>query len=289
MIAANVAAARFVEKNKRPALFRVHQPPDPAKVLALREFLGTRGLSLGGGESPQPMDFRKVALAAAGREDAAVIQTMLLRTMMQARYAPDCGGHFGLALEEYAHFTSPIRRYPDLLLHRAIKHALSGEPRRLYRYDDAQLDTLGAQCSAAERRADEATRDVNLWLKCEYMRQHIGECFDATISGVAPFGLFVTLDGMYVEGMIHVSSLDNDYYEHEPTQARLVGRRGGHSYALGDSMRVRVVRVSLDDRKIDLEPAPIQSQFTEAGEHPPKKSGTARKGAARGSSRRKKS
>jgi ribonuclease R len=273
MIAANVAAARFVQKHKRPALYRVHQPPDASKVLALREFLATRGLQLGGGATPESMDYRRVSQLAASREDAGVIQTMLLRSMMQARYSPDCAGHFGLALEEYAHFTSPIRRYPDLLLHRAIKHALSGESRKRYRYDDAELDALGVQCSATDRRADDATRDVQLWLKCEYMRQHIGDTFRGTISGVAAFGIFVSLDSLYVEGMVHVSSLFNDYYDHDPSRARLVGRKNGRVFALGDSVEVRVVRVSLDERKIDLEPAEgpvadgVQTKLTSRKDH----------------------
>ncbi|MCK5769628.1 ribonuclease R [Algiphilus sp.] len=255
MIAANVAAARFVIKHKRGALFRVHQRPTGEKVQTLREFLATRGLALGGGEEPEPADFQAVMQQAAGRPDQDVIQTMMLRAMMQARYAPDCEGHFGLALDEYAHFTSPIRRYPDLVLHRAIKRALRGVSRRDEPMSHEALEGLGAACSTTERRADEATRDVTLWLKCEYMQQHVGETFDGTISGVAPFGLFVTLDDIHVEGLVHITALDNDYYEHDATRSRLVGRRSGRKHGMGDSLRVQVVRVSLDERRIDLEPA----------------------------------
>ena len=254
MIAANVSAARFVLKHKRGALFRVHAPPSLEKVQALRDFLATRGIRLGGGDDPQPADLQAVMAEAEGRPDFVVIQTMMLRAMMQARYLPDCEGHFGLALEEYAHFTSPIRRYPDLVLHRAIKRVLHQVSKRDEPLSHDALEGLGAHCSTTERRADEATRDVALWLKCEYMQQHLGDSFPGTITGVAPFGVFVTLDDIYVEGLVHVTALDNDYYEHDPVQGRFVGRRSGRTYALGDALAVKVVRVSLDERRIDLEP-----------------------------------
>ncbi|MEQ9735847.1 MAG: ribonuclease R, partial [Algiphilus sp.] len=242
MIAANVSAARFVLKHKRGALFRVHAPPSLEKVQALRDFLATRGIRLGGGDDPQPADLQAVMAEAEGRPDFVVIQTMMLRAMMQARYLPDCEGHFGLALEEYAHFTSPIRRYPDLVLHRAIKRVLHQVSKRDEPLSHDALEGLGAHCSTTERRADEATRDVALWLKCEYMQQHLGDSFPGTITGVAPFGVFVTLDDIYVEGLVHVTALDNDYYEHDPVQGRFVGRRSGRTYALGDALAVKVVR-----------------------------------------------
>lgn len=273
MIAANVSAARFVLKQKRGALFRVHAPPSQEKIQVLRDFLATRGLRLGGGDDPQPADFQAIMDQAEGRPDFVVIQTMMLRAMMQARYLPDCDGHFGLALDEYAHFTSPIRRYPDLVLHRAIKRALHQLPKRDEPLTHEALEGLGAHCSTTERRADEATRDVALWLKCEYMQQHLGDAFPGTITGVAPFGVFVTLNDIYVEGLVHVTSLDNDYYEHDPVQGRFVGRRSGRTYALGDALAVKVVRVSLDERRIDLEPdtaggqTAAPKQGTKSGRH----------------------
>lgn len=271
MIAANVAAARFVLKHKRGSLFRVHAPPAAEKVQALREFLNTRGLQLGGGDEPQPADFQAIMEQAAQRPDHYVIQSMMLRTMMQARYSPDCDGHFGLALDEYGHFTSPIRRYPDLVLHRAIKRALRGTPRSEEPLSHQALEALGATCSTTERRADEATRDVALWLKCEYMQQHVGEDFAGTITGVAGFGVFVTLDDIHVEGLVHITALDNDYYEHDAAHGQLVGRRSGRTHEMGDSLRVRVVRVSLDERRIELEPV-------EATAPSPKKDGRRRRG-----------
>jgi len=262
MIAANVESAKFVEKAKLPVLYRIHDNPDPTKVLALREFLATRGLKLTGGEKPQAMDYAKVLVQARKREDAALIQTVLLRSLMQAQYKPENSGHFGLALTHYAHFTSPIRRYPDLLLHRAIKHALrinkSGglfkrKSKEAFIYTAEQMGAMGAHCSMTERRADDATRDVSTWLKCEFMRDRVGEEFTGLITSVANFGLFVELEGLYVDGLVHVSSLKSDYYQHDAKQHRLVGGKTGQVYTLGGRVRVKVVRVNLDERKIDLE------------------------------------
>ena len=255
MIAANVQAAKFVLKKKLPTLYRIHEQPAAEKVTALREFLATRGMSLGGGAEPETIHFAKVSAAAAAREDGAAIQTAVLRTLMQARYSPEPEGHFGLALEHYGHFTSPIRRYPDLLLHRALKHAIHKRPAKKFAYSDEQMQSIGDHCSMTERRADEASKDVTNWLKCEYMRQHVGETFDGVISGVAGFGVFVELQGLYVEGMVHVSALYSDYYEFDAQHQRLVGTRNGRSFQMGDPLRVKVARVSLDERKIDLEPA----------------------------------
>jgi ribonuclease R len=253
MVAANVEAAKFVDKHKMPNLYRVHESPDLLKLSAVREFLALRGLRLGGGDKPTAKDYSKTLDAARERPDAGLIQTVMLRSMMQARYSPDNIGHFGLALTHYAHFTSPIRRYPDLMLHRAIKHALAKRKPKSFAYDHEKMVTLGAHCSMAERRADDATRDVVTWLKCEFMSDRVGEEFDGTISAVVPFGLFVELDGLFIEGLVHVSSLRNDYYEHDARSHRLVGSRSKTVYSLGDRVRIRLVRVNLDERKIDLE------------------------------------
>ena len=253
MIAANVESAKLVEKHKMPALFRVHADPDGDKVALLREFLAGRGLRLGGGATPVAADYAKLLASLQGREDASLIQTTMLRSLMQARYQPDNTGHFGLALTHYAHFTSPIRRYPDLLLHRAIKHILKKGKPKTFDYTLPQMEALGVQCSLAERRADDATRDVNTWLKCEFMRHRVGEDFDGIVVSVASFGLFVDLSGLYIEGMLHVSNLKGDYYEYDAKHQRLVGSRSKQVYALGQKLRVKVVRVSLDERKIDLD------------------------------------
>lgn len=253
MIAANVQSAKLVEKAKLPALYRIHENPDPAKILALREFLAGRGLNLGGGPKPQALDYARTLALARKREDAGLIQTVLLRSLMQAQYRPENVGHFGLALTHYAHFTSPIRRYPDLLLHRAIKHALQKGKAASFEYNTEQMAALGAHCSMTERRADEATRDVNTWLKCEFMRHRVGEQFDGHITAVTSFGLFVGLQDLYIDGLVHVSSLKNDYYQYDARKHRLVGDRTGGVHALGDRVCVTVVRVNLDERKIDLE------------------------------------
>ncbi len=253
MIAANVQAARFLARHKLPQLYRVHESPPADKLAELREFLGLHSLSLGGGARPKPADYARVLQQIQSRPDARLIQTVLLRSMAQAVYSPNNIGHFGLALEHYAHFTSPIRRYPDLMTHRAIKHALAGGKPEEFPYTDSALATLGTHCSMTERRADEATRDAVAWLKCEFMQERVGEEFPGTITGVVPFGLFVELDGIYVEGLIHVSSLRNDYYRHDPRHECLRGERSGAVYRLADRVRVRVLRVNLDERKIDFE------------------------------------
>jgi ribonuclease R len=253
MIAANVESARLVAKRKQPAPYRIHEEPDALKVLALREFFAGRGLKLGGSDKPSAMDYAKALKRAKERPDVSVIQTVMLRSLMQARYSATNVGHFGLALTHYAHFTSPIRRYPDLLLHRTIKELLARrklEPQ----YSNEDMERHGAHCSMTERRADEATRDAMHWLKCEYMREHVGDEFDGVVSGVAPFGLFVELLGLYVEGLVHVTALANDYYQFDKPHQRLVGDRTKKAYGLGDRLRVKVVRVNLDERKIDLEP-----------------------------------
>ncbi|MBI2382601.1 MAG: ribonuclease R [Gammaproteobacteria bacterium] len=253
MIAANVEAAKFVGKHKLPAPYRVHATPDLEKVQALREFLQERGLKLGGGDTPSAADYARTLKRADGRADAHLIQSVMLRSLMQARYSTENIGHFGLALEDYAHFTSPIRRFPDLLLHRTIKHGLLRKPRKEFAYPQEEMEALCAHSSTAERRADDAVRDVMTWLKCEFMGEHVGAEFDGVVNSVVGFGLFVELEGLYVEGLVHVSSLANDYYVFDSRQHCLRGERSGRAYTQGQRLRVRVVRVNLDERKIDLE------------------------------------
>jgi ribonuclease R len=253
MIAANVSDARFIESNKLPALFRIHETPSAEKLLGLRDFLGELGLFLGGGEEPEPRHYASLLRTANKRPDSHLLQTVMLRSMKQAVYSPENVGHFGLALQSYAHFTSPIRRYPDLLVHRAIKHLIQNRKEKKWPYSVEQMVQLGEHCSMTSRRADEATRDVSDWLKCEYMQDRIGEVHEGIISGVTGFGLFVELSDIYIEGLIHVSSLNNDYYHFDITGHRLTGERTRKSYRLGDKLTVKVVRVDLDERKIDLE------------------------------------
>jgi len=255
MIMANVAAARFLEKHEIPALFRIHEGPVPEKVEDLRSFLGELALKLGGGDEPGPGDYAKLLTSIQEREDLHLIQTVMLRSLKQAIYVPDNHGHFGLSLEAYAHFTSPIRRYPDLLVHRAIRHILRGGKAETYRYSKGDMSLLGEHCSMTERRADEATRDTVDWLKSEYMQDKLGEEFMGHISSVTSFGLFVSLDDIYVEGLVHVTSLKSDYYKFDAVHHRLIGERSGKNYQLGDAIKVRVARVDLDEKKIDFTPA----------------------------------
>jgi ribonuclease R len=253
MISANVAAARFLERNRIPALYRVHDRPAPDKVAELREFLAEVGVKLAGGSEPEARHFASLIKRTRGRADGELIQSILLRSLAQAAYSPRNIGHFGLALESYAHFTSPIRRYPDLLVHRAIKHLINKRPADRFDYDAETMVSLGAMTTMSERRADEATRNAVSWLKCEFMLDRIGEIFDGTVMGVTSFGLFVTLDGIHVEGLVHVSALGADYFHYDPAGHRLTGERSGAAYRLADRVRVRVQRVDLDERKIDLE------------------------------------
>lgn len=252
MIAANVQAAMFVAPKETPTLYRVHERPDPMRVTMLKEFLATRGLMLGGGEAPAAGDFAKVTEQAKGRPDTGLIHMMILRTMTQARYSPEVLGHFGLALTHYGHFTSPIRRYPDLLLHRSIKHVLKRGKPKDFDYTAEQMDALGLHCSGTERRADEATRDVVSWLKCEFMSHRVGDVFDGVVSSVTTFGLFVDLSGLFIDGLVHVSALGEDNFVFDKTTQRLVGKRNGRAFALGQPIKVQVARVNLEERKIDL-------------------------------------
>lgn len=253
MIAANTAAAKFLNRKKMPRLLRIHAGPGPEKLLALRAFLGELGLFLGGSANPTPLNYMHLLESVKDRLDAHLIQTVLLRSMSQAVYSPETEGHFGLALDAYAHFTSPIRRYPDLLVHRAIRHCLAGKKPSEFHYTYPDMVVLGEHCSANERRADEATRDVVTWLKCEYMMDKIGEEFDGVISAVTGFGFFVELQSIYVEGLVHIASLHGDYYEFDATGHQLYGERTGVRYRLGDFVKVKVLRVNLDDKKIDFE------------------------------------
>lgn len=247
MLAANVCAADFLSSHEHPALYRIHEGPTPEKLELLRAFMGEFGFGVGGGDTPHAKDYGKLIARIKDRPDAQLLQTVLLRSMQQAVYSPDNAGHFGLAYEAYAHFTSPIRRYPDLLIHRAIKAVLNGE-----RYKAGDWNNLGAHCSMTERRADDATRDVTNWLKCFYMQDKIGEVFDGTVAGVTSFGLFVALDGVYVEGLLHVTELGNDYFHYDKARHEMAGERTGVRYRLGDRLTIKVVRVDLETTKIDF-------------------------------------
>lgn len=247
MLAANVCAADYLKAHEHAALYRIHEGPTPEKLEALRTFMGEVGFGVGGGQKPHAKDYGKLMKQIKDRPDAQLLQTVLLRSMQQAVYSPDNVGHFGLAYEAYAHFTSPIRRYPDLLIHRAIKAVLSGE-----KYKAKDWNTLGVHCSMTERRADEATRDVTNWLKCFYMQDKIGEVYDGTVAGVTSFGVFVALDGVYVEGLLHVTELGNDYFNYDKARHEMVGERTGVRFRLGDRLTIKVASVDLETSKIDF-------------------------------------
>ncbi|ENX0588797.1 ribonuclease R, partial [Neisseria gonorrhoeae] len=248
MLAANVCAADFLLKNKHTALFRNHLGPTSEKLATLREQLGLLGLQLGGGDNPSPKDYAALAEQFKGRPDAELLQVMMLRSMQQAVYEPHCEGHFGLAYEAYAHFTSPIRRYPDLTVHRAIKAVLN---RKTYT-PNKSWQALGVHTSFCERRADDAGRDVENWLKTYYMRDKVGEIFEGKISGVANFGIFVTLDDIHIDGLVHISDLGEDYFNFRPEIMAIEGERSGIRFNMGDRVAVRVARADLDDGKIDF-------------------------------------
>ena len=302
MLIANVATARFLTKFNKPALYRIHEGPKDQKLQNLRAFLGELGLNLPGGEKPEPKDYLRLAEAIEDRPDQHVIQTMMLRSMQQAVYSPENKGHFGLAFEAYAHFTSPIRRYPDLLVHRNIRAAIHGRrrikgierpsgflPNKAFstEYSMEQMVQLGEHCSMTERRADEATRDVVAWLKCEYMQEHIGSIYEGVVAAVTGFGMFVELKDLYVEGLVHISALPSDYYHFDPGKQRLIGDRTKKVYKLGDTVQVRVVRVDLDERKIDFDlgDTPGQAPSTKPSKRTLLREGKLKevKGAPRGS------
>jgi len=250
MLAANVCAGSFVAERKQPVLYRVHDVPAEEKVAALRAFLAELGLQLPGGDVPRPKDYATLLQRIKGRPDFSLLQTVLLRSLKQAVYTPENVGHFGLAFEAYVHFTSPIRRYPDLLVHRAIKSLLAGKT-----YDGLDWQQLGRHCSETERRADDASRDVESWLKCMYMKDQVGGSYSGTITGVVPFGLFVTLDDYFVDGLVHISELGRDYFQYDGARHLLFGERSKKRFRLADRMKVKLVRVDVDQRKIDLVPA----------------------------------
>ncbi|HEU0204720.1 MAG TPA: ribonuclease R [Burkholderiaceae bacterium] len=270
MLAANVSAADFLLRHKHPALFRVHEGPTPDRLANLRALLKTLGLHLEGGESPEPADYALLIQKIRARPDRQLLQSVLLRSMQQAVYSPHNVGHFGLAYPAYAHFTSPIRRYPDLLVHRAIKAILTRQtyvpalagaespvamPRRAARTSNGALpvwEKLGLLCSANERRADDATRDVEAWLKSYYMRERVGETYSGTISAVVPFGVFVVLDDLFVEGLVHVSELGSEYFHFNEALHELRGERTGQRYRLADRLTVQVARVDLEARRIEF-------------------------------------
>jgi len=262
MLAANVAAAELLSERKIPVLYRNHELPKAEKLEALRQFLGELGLQLGGGEEPETRDYARLSEAVEGRPDAHLIRTLMLRSLPLAVYGADNLGHFGLAFPAYTHFTSPIRRYPDLLVHRALRQAM-GARRGAYPYTENDVQVLGEHCSMTERRADEATRDALQRLKCEYMQGKVGQVFAGTISGLAAFGLFVELDDIFVEGMIHVTSLPNDYYHFDPIRHVLKGERRGIGYRLGGRVTVQVARVDPDEKKIDFA---LQQESGQAGD-----------------------
>jgi ribonuclease R len=247
MLAANVCAADFLSKNEHAALYRIHEGPTPEKLEALRTFMAEVGFGVTGGDKPHAKDYGKLMNQIKSRPDAQLLQTVLLRSMQQAVYSPDNVGHFGLAYEAYAHFTSPIRRYPDLLIHRAIKAVVNND-----KYKAKDWNNLGVHCSMTERRADEATRDVNNWLKCYYMQDKIGEVYEGTIAGVTAFGVFVALDGVYVEGLVHVTELGNDYFNYDKARHEMLGERTGVRFRLGDRLTIKVARVDLETSKIDF-------------------------------------
>ncbi|MBC6428056.1 MAG: ribonuclease R [Cellvibrionales bacterium] len=274
MLAANICAAQFLTKNALPGLYRVHLPPTDEKLAILRAYLAGLGLTLGG-DPPAPVDFQRLAEAIAYRPDRQVIQTMIMRTQQQAVYQPDNRGHFGLAYPAYAHFTSPIRRYPDLLLHRALRAAMrtdqatppahivrskGAKPQPIaqnYPYGAEKMQTLGTQCSASERRAEEATRDIEQWLKCDYLRQREGETFPGIIAAVTHFGLFVELADLAIQGLIHIANLPGDYYDYDADRQMLIGRDTQRTFQMGDALPVRLAQVDLDERSLDLLPAEV--------------------------------
>lgn len=250
MLCANICAARFLLKNDCPGLYRVHEGPSPEKLIDLRKFLNELGLKLPGREQPTPGDYAKLLELVADRPDAHIIQTVLLRSLSQAVYDPENNGHFGLAFDAYTHFTSPIRRYPDLIVHRSIRRVLRGK------FVPGEIEPIyqkyGEHCSMTERRADEATREAVNWLKCEFMLDKVGEEFAGVISSVTSFGIFVELTDIYIEGLVHISVLPSDYYHFDPLRHEIYGDRSGVRFRLGDVVKVKVVRVDLDQGQIDL-------------------------------------
>jgi ribonuclease R len=253
MLCANVATAEWLEKHKMPLLYRIHEGPNEEKLTNLHSFLKLLGLKLWGKDKPEARHYSRLAEKVKDRPDNRLIQTVLLRSLKLAVYNPNNEGHFGLAYKAYTHFTSPIRRYPDLLVHRAIKHYLHNNTNEKFLYENNEMAILAEHCNTTERRAEDATREVISWLKCEYMEDKIGQEYYGSVTGVTGFGLFVELDDLFIDGLIHVASLTGDYYHFDPVAQSLSGERTGKTYRLLDKLHVRVVRVNLDDKKIDFE------------------------------------
>ncbi len=254
MLAANVAAAKFISKDRGGAVYRVHDAPGSEKLMELRQFLAGLGLRLGGGDSPSAKDYAKTVADVRKRpEIEGLVQTVLLRSLSQAMYSTEKGEHFALNYPMYTHFTSPIRRYPDLVVHRTIKTLIHKQAKAKKSKTHISMPEMADHCSFTERRADDATRDAVQWLKAEYMLDKIGATFDGTVSGVTAFGLFVQLDSVFVEGLIHVTALGDDYYDFDPLKYRLMGHRSGRVFRLGDKLNIRVMAVNLDEAKIDFE------------------------------------
>ena len=254
MIAANVQAAKFLRRHRVASLYRVHARPDPERFDELRQYLVSLGLKVPHSEHIEPIQFNKLIEQVAGRADSAAISMAMLRSLTHAEYTPNNVGHFGLALDAYAHFTSPIRRYPDLLVHRAIRHILRGGKPAGFAYDKGRMERLGAITSAHERRAEDATREVEAWLKCQYMLDRVGEDYPGVITGVTNFGLFVQIPGLQIDGLVHVTSLESDYFKFDAGRQQLIGERTGRRYGLGEPMHVQVQRVDMDTRRIDFRP-----------------------------------
>jgi len=265
MIAANVQAASFLKHHRIPGLYRVHPKPDPDRFNDLRLYLVSLGLKVAHPDHVEPRHFTQIIEQVKDRPDSAAITMAMLRSLTHAEYSPTNVGHFGLSLASYAHFTSPIRRYPDLLVHRAVRHMLRGGKAGRYDYGPKEMERLGSITSSHEKRAEEATRDVEAWLKCQYMEGHLGDEFDGVITGVTNFGLFVQITELLTDGLVHVTSLDNDYYHYDAGSQRLVGERSGKTYSLGEAMRVRVQRVDMETRKIDFRPVDAESRKAKKG------------------------
>ena len=253
MVAANVEAARFVGRGGLAMLYRVHEPPPPDKLEGLVDFIRAQGLKVGWKDIPEPSQFAALQAQVSGRDNESLLNAVLLRSLSLAVYQPENKGHFGLALAHYAHFTSPIRRYPDLLLHRAIKHLCRRQSMDAFPYSESRMVELGRHCSWTERRAEDAGRDVDDRLKCQFMQRHIGESFDGVVTGVTSFGLFVEITRFGVSGLVHVTAMPGDFYNFDPVSHSLSGKRRGLRFSLAERVRVRVLAVSIDERKIDLE------------------------------------
>ena len=276
MIAANVEAARTAEKVGLPTLYRVHDFPPSDKLADLETFLSAHGLKVTWKETPEPADLSRIQQKARDTAIAPLVDAVLLRSLALAVYQPENKGHFGLALDAYAHFTSPIRRYPDLLMHRALKHHVNRKPKKSYPYSANGMTELGRECSFLERRAEDASREVDERLKCQFMQRHIGDEFAGIITGVTGFGLFVELAEFGVSGLVHVTSLPNDYYHFDPVGRVLTGERRGLRYRLADPVEIEVMSVSVDERKIDFRIAG-QEDSANTGGHKKKPGGKKRK------------